>query len=317
MTKTQKKIIWTVTGIVLAALALFLAAGLYFFNVAEVPGKKTFVSNGTVRLKKSTPLYAEKKWYRDVKKQHWTMMSANNKYRLAAYYLPAKKSKKTIIVLHGFMSNKENMGAYAQLFHSLGYNVLLPDAEAHGQSQGKYVGYGWLEKTDVRKWSQQVIKQTGQRSEIAIMGVSMGGATTMMTSGLKLPKQVKCFIEDCGYTNAKNEIEHEAQALYGMPAFPRFPLVEVLSLVSRVKAGYFLGDASSLKQLHKNKKPMLFIHGSKDKFVPTEMVYKNYRATSGPKQLLVVKGATHAESIEHNHRLYKKTVVKFLRKYLK
>lgn len=169
----------------------------------------------------------------------------------------------------------------------------------------------------MRKWSQQVIKQTGQRSEIAIMGVSMGGATTMMTSGLKLPKQVKCFIEDCGYTNAKNEIEHEAQALYGMPAFPRFPLVEVLSLVSRVKAGYFLGDASSLKQLHKNKKPMLFIHGSKDKFVPTEMVYKNYRATSGPKQLLVVKGATHAESIEHNHRLYKKTVVKFLRKYLK
>lgn len=119
MTKTHKKIIWTVTGIVLAALALFLAAGLYFFNVAEVPGKKTFVSNGTVRLKKSTPLYAEKKWYRDVKKQHWTMMSANNKYRLAAYYLPTKKSKKTVIVLHGFMSNKENMGAYAQLWATM------------------------------------------------------------------------------------------------------------------------------------------------------------------------------------------------------
>lgn len=67
-----------------------------------------------------------------------------------------------------------------------------------------------------------MVKKDGPQSKIVIFGVSMGGATTMMTSGLKMPKQVKAYVEDCGYTNVKDEIEHEAQALYHFPAFPRF-----------------------------------------------------------------------------------------------
>ncbi|WP_296225906.1 alpha/beta hydrolase [uncultured Lactobacillus sp.] len=307
-----------ILGGLLAVLAMALAgAGYYFFNIAVVPGKKSFVTNGTVKLTKSTPQYKQKLWYKQVTKQHWQLRSAKNNYLLQANYIPAKNSAKTVIILHGYMSNKENMGAYAQLFHSLGYNTLLPDAEAHGQSQGKYVGYGWLEKNDVKKWAEQVIKKNGQKSKIVIFGVSMGGATTMMTSGLKLPKQVKCFIEDCGYTNAKNEIEHEAKVLYNMPAFPRFPLVEILSGITKLKASYFLAQVSSLAQLKKNTRPMLFIHGSKDTFVPTEMVYKNYRASRGPKQLLIVRGAQHAKSYEHNPALYARTVKQFLAKYVK
>lgn len=314
---SKKRVIKWVTGIAVFLVLVFIGAGCYFFNMAIVPGQKSFVSNGTVAIKKSDPLYKEKMWYKRVKKQTWTETSVKNNYRLVANYLPAKKTKKTVIILHGYMSNKENMGAYAQLFHSLGYNVLLPDAEGHGQSQGKYVGYGWLEKADVKKWAQQVVRKNGKSSQIVIFGVSMGGATTMMTAGLKLPSQVKAFIEDCGYTSAKNEIEHEAKVLYNMPAFPRFPLVEILSGITKLKAGYFLGEASSRSQLKKNTKPMLFIHGSKDTFVPTSMVYKNYRATNGPKQLLIIKGAVHAKSIEKNHQLYSKTVRKFLAKYVK
>ena len=118
---------------ILAALILVLAgAGYYFFNMAVVPGKKSFVTNGTVKLTKSTPQYKQKLWYKQVKKQPWQLRSAKNNYLLRANYIPAKNSAKTVIILHGYMSNKENMGAYAQLFHSLGYNTLLPDAEAHG-----------------------------------------------------------------------------------------------------------------------------------------------------------------------------------------
>lgn len=313
----RKKLEKWIIGIIIALCIILIAAGAYFFNMAVVRGQKSFVTNGTVKIKKSDPLYKEKMWYKNAKKQTWYMKSANGKYRLVANYIPNKKSRKTAVVLHGYMSNKENMGAYAQMFHQLGYNVLTPDAEAHGKSQGKYVGYGWLEKTDVRKWINKVIKKNGKDSKVVVFGVSMGGATTMMTSGLKLPKQVKAFVEDCGYTSAKNEIEHEAKSLYNMPAIPRFPLVEILSGITRLKAGYFLGDASSVNQLRKNTHPMLFIHGTSDTFVPTEMVYKNYKATKGPKKLLLVKGAKHAKSIETDHKLYYKTVKNFLNKYVR
>ena len=32
-----------------------------------------------------------------------------------------------------------------------GYNVLIPDARAHGKSQGKYIGYGWPEEDTMFK----------------------------------------------------------------------------------------------------------------------------------------------------------------------
>ena len=101
-----------------------------------------------------------------------------------------------------------------------------------------------------------------------------------------------------------------------MPAFPRFPLVEILSGYTKLKAGYFLNDADSLKQLKQNHKPMLFIHGEKDTFVPTKMVYANYHASSGPKELWLVPGASHAKSFATHPYEYQQKIEKFLNKYV-
>lgn len=297
-------------------VALF-AAGSYFFNVAMVPSQKSFINNSD-RISKSDPLYQQKMWFKHAKKQQWTIKSASGNYRLVADYLPAAKpTTKNVIILHGFMGKKERMGEYATMFHRLGYNVLMPDARAHGQSQGKYIGYGWPERYDVRKWANKLIAQNGRKSQIVIFGVSMGGATTMMTSGIKLPHQVKAFVEDCGYTSLDAELNYEAGNLYHMPKWLRGPLIATLSGINRVRNGFFTGQASSLAMLQKNHRPMLFIHGSNDHFVPTEMVYQNYRASQGPKKLWVVKGASHAASYAKQPREYPQQIAKFLNQYVK
>lgn len=317
MRKNKHKKIWLSLVAIIAFLTVsFVGAGYYFFNVAVVPGQKSFLSKSSGKLTKKDPLYQEKKWYQAAKKVKWYEQSADGKYRLDANYIANKHSDKTVILLHGYMNNKDKMGEYAALFHKLGYNTLQPDARAHGQSQGKYIGYGWIEKADVKKWTKQVLAKT-KTKKIVIFGVSMGAATAMMTSGEKLPSQVKAIIEDCGYTSVKDEIEHEAQDLYHMPVFPRFPLVEILSGINKLKVGYFLGDGSSVKQLAKNHRPILFIHGAKDTFVPTSMVYQNYRATNAPKELWVVPGAKHAKSFATHPKLYAKHVKAFLEKYVK
>ena len=117
------------------------------------------------------------------------------------------------------------------------------------------------------------LAKKGNNQKIVIFGVSMGGATTMMTSGIKMPKQVKAYVEDCGYTDVKSEFLHEAKDLYSMPGPVATSAVTLLSGVSKSNLGFYLGDASAIKQLKKNKLPMLFIHGGKDNFVPTKMVY--------------------------------------------
>ena len=57
--------------------------------------------------------------------------------------------------------------------------------------------------------------------------------------------------------------------------------------------------------------------GQKILFVPTEMVYKNYRASRGPKQLWVVPGASHAKSFATHPHEYKAKIKAFLNKYIK
>ena len=311
----HKKIWFSLLILILLVCMLFVGAGFYFFNLACVPGHKSFINNSTY-VKKSDPLYTQKMWYKKQKKQKWYMTSATDNYRLDANYIPDQRSNKTVIILHGYMNNKDKMGAYAALFHRLGYNVLMPDARAQGQSQGKYIGYGWPERCDVKKWTNKLLTKEGRNQKVVLFGVSMGAATAMMTSGLNLPKQVKAIIEDCGYTDVKDEIEHEAKVLYHMPAFPRFPLVEILSGINRIKVGYYLKDGSSVNQLRKNHRPMLFIHGGRDKFVPTRMVYTNYEATKGKKELWIAKKAPHAASYANYPQAYTKHVRNFLNKYV-
>jgi Hydrolases of the alpha/beta superfamily len=105
--------------------------------------------------------------------------------------------------------------------------------------------------------------------------------------------------------------------LYHLPWLVRKPLEGSLSIINRIANGFYLHDASSTAMLKQNHRPMLFIHGADDDFVPTRMVYQNYQATRGPKQLWVVKGAAHAKSFATHPKSYQKHVQKFLDQYVK
>lgn len=316
--KYKQRHLWRwLAAIIGVLLIIWIAAGVYFFKVGMVPGHKSFISSNHQTLRRSDSLYQQKKWFHDAKKQRWVMKSASKNYRLVADYIPAAQpSKKSVLICHGFMNNKETMGAYAAMFHQMGYNVLLPDARAHGESEGRYIGYGWPERYDERKWINRLIQKNGQESQIVMFGVSMGGATTMMTSGIKLPHQVKAFVEDCGYTSLAAELDHEAQQLYHLPPVIAKPAEASLSIINRIANGFYTSEASSVASLHHNKRPMLFIHGAKDTFGPTEMVYTNYRATQGPKELWVVPNAAHAKSFQTTPRQYQRHVEQFLSRYV-
>nr|WP_239064532.1 alpha/beta hydrolase [Levilactobacillus sp. 244-2] len=306
---------WLIALVVLVVLVCggLVGASLYFYNMTVASGKKAFVATST-KLKRTDPMYDAKKWYQTVPKQRWTEKAAGANLNLVADYVPAAKTtKKTVVLVHGFGSDKEAMGGYVAMFHKLGYNTLIPDTRGQGQSQGKVISYGYYESKDYLKWVNQVIAKQGQQSQVVLFGVSMGGATTMMTSGLKTPSQLKAYIEDCGYTDAQAEITYQAKQMYNIPYWP---LVPMTSTVARLKAGFHFRDANALAAVKRNHKPMLFIHGGADTFVPTRMVYQVYRADAGPKELLVVPGAKHAAALSHAPALYTKTVKAYLAKYI-
>ncbi|MEG0372465.1 MAG: alpha/beta hydrolase [Enterococcus sp.] len=305
----KTKIILGIVGLLIIAL---IAAGNYFYSYAVVPTEKDFMSETSE--KKSAELIAAENWFNNKNNRSEWQLQSKDGLKLSAYYLPAQKDQhKTVIIAHGYMGQASDMPQYAKIYHDLGYNVLMPDARGHGKSKGDYIGFGWPERKDYLQWIDRIVKDDSQ-SEIVLHGVSMGAATVMMTSGEKLPENVKAFIEDCGYSSAKDELSYQLKDMFNLPAFP---LIPVTSLITKIRAGYFFGEANAVKQLHNNTKPMLFIHGDKDDFVPFSMLDKVYEATNGPKEKYVVHGAKHAEALSTDPAMYQEKVTGFLETYVK
>ena len=190
-----------------------------------------------------------------------------------------------------------------------GYNVLLPDLRAHGKSEGKYIGMGWLDRLDLIKWINYLIEKYGH-IKIILYGISMGAATVMMASGENLPSNVRVVIEDCGYTSVWDEFADKLKTIFHIP---KFPAMYNANFITKIRAGYSLKKASCIKQIKKSKIPTLFIHGDKDKFVPFYMLDQLYSVASCKKEKLVIKKCRTCRSTGHRTTKYWSTVRKFIK----
>lgn len=300
-------------GVLLLVVIGLGFAGNYFYNYAVVPSEKDFLEGDTPGTDESSSKDSNEAWFKDPDNRDMYVLTSEDGLTLSAIYLPAETpAGKTAIIAHGYMGNAETMADYAKIYHDLGYNVLVPDARGHGESEGDYIGFGWPERKDYLQWINQIIDKNGPEETITLYGISMGAATVMMTSGEELPDNVTSIIEDCGYTSVNAELGYQLDQLFDLPAFP---LMNVTSLVTKMRAGYWFGEADAVKQLEKNTLPMFFIHGDADTFVPYEMLDTLYQATNGPKEKWVVAGAEHAKSYKMDPEAYKEKIAAFLAKY--
>ena len=296
--------------ILMALVALILLASLVIFLIIEGNWH-----NPIPQYSENHPLWQDGlAMMSKIEETEWEMTTRDG-LRLKAWYAPAERpTDKTVIVANGYHSIRDRFPGYCYLFHKLGYNVLIPAYRASAESQGRFIGFGWKDRDDYKRWMHAVIERN-PLAKICMAGISMGAATTMMTAGEPdLPDNIKCFIEDCGYDSVFNGVAYVAKFNFHLP---KFPFIYLLSFWSKILAGYGYKTASSVKQLAKNRRPMLFIHGADDTYVPTFMIHKNFAATQGPKEMLIVEGAKHAASYETNPELYGQTVKAFLDKYFK
>jgi len=309
----KSKALWTAFGVAAVPAAAVVAGSFYFYRMAVARAPKKFL-DGDPGLQPNPDVQTEttssRDWWNGQSFEHRQLLSGDG-LKLHAYYLPAKKATaRTAILAHGYSGDASIMSGVAKFYHEdLDMNILVPDARGHGRSEGAYIGYGWHERVDYLGWIRQMIAQDGPQAQIVLHGISMGGATVMMTSGEDLPPHVKAIVEDCGYTSVRAELEHQMKRMYKLPAFPMLPATEALT---KIRAGYSFTEASALNQVRRCRTPMLFIHGSNDVFVPTSMVHELYEACPAEKDLLIVDGAGHGDSFLIDKAAYTAKVKEFL-----
>lgn len=258
-----------------------------------------------------------KSWVRSLAKYHElkdTTIYAADSTLLHAVYIRAKQpTRNTAVIIHGHKSNAVGMLHIAYLYnHDMGFNVLLPDLRGHGESGGTHIQMGWNDRKDVLQWMDVANVMFGGDTRMVVHGISMGAATAMMVSGENQPSFVKAYVEDCGYTSVWDEICYVAKRDYGISDMP---FVSLASLICQWKYGWNFKEASCVNRLRHADKPMLFIHGTADSYVPAEMVYTLYQAKPRNKHIWTVPGVIHARSYHDCREEYTRRVCAFVNMY--
>lgn len=231
-------------------------------------------------------------------------------------------SDKTVLIHNGYRAESDLMLMHAKLYSDLGYNVLLPDTRSHNKSEGEYITFGLYEKEDLNRWLDQELQQRPQQ-QLVVTGVSMGGATTMLSQ--ETPHaNVVAYIEDCGYSSSEQQFLDTLSLI--TQYFKYIPLIKeydtpakkakMINQLNETKTKPILGmdlfQVAPINSVDKSSVPKLFIHGSDDWFIPPVAMSLLYYKAIGYKEQLLVPGAQHGDSILVNEQLYTETVRAFL-----
>ena len=231
---------------------------------------------------------------------------------IARVVTPEKSNGRLILACHGVRS--WGIGEFcliSEYLYKNGYTFILPDHRGCGDSGGKFMGYGTHESKDSYLWIDYA-KQHFPDLDIFLMGVSMGGATVLMMSKTADDEAIKGIIADCAYTSAWDEFSYQLKTSFHLPAFP---IVHICNLYSRIFAGYSFKEASPIEAVKQAKKPVLFIHGGNDDFVPTFMEKQLYDACCAEKEMVTVENAVHARSYYADSKTYEAAIESFMDKY--
>ena len=204
-----------------------------------------------------------------------------------------RESGKVLLYLHG---NGLNVGAnveHANRFHRLGLSVFLIDYRGYGKSQGDFPSESRVYEDAQLAWDY-LVKQRGIKpSQIYIYGHSLGGAIAIDLA-VRHPEAAGLIVEG-SFTSARAMVDFQA-GVYRV-----FPID--LLLTQRF---------DSIAKVDRLQMPVLFIHGSADTVVPTQMSKKLFDAAPEPKQFYIVPDGGHNNSAQIGGAEYLLRVRQFL-----
>lgn len=226
--------------------------------------------------------------------------------RLRGWYYPlGGEGKRIAFLIHGYRSeHAEAAGFYLDYYASRGIDLFCCDNTAHGESEGRLIGFDAYECEDCLAWVDALIERFGPEAQLILHGFSMGAATVLKMSG-RCPEQVRFLVEDSGFISA----EEQLRGSFG-------PLYPAMRGLNRLIAGYDLRETDVRPALKASSKPILFVHGREDHNVEFSHGQRLYDFYQGPKDCLFVDNARHVESMYRDPAGYVEKLDRMLEAYM-
>ena len=139
----------------------------------EVDMERTIKMAGT-DWSQYTQILTERKTYMMAQTHEDVHITSFDGLKLHATYFPAVKEtdrKRVVICFHGYTSKGlADFTGLTDYYFRRGYAMLHPDARAHGESEGTYIGFGCLDRRDALRWIRWVTERCNGRGDCAYGG---------------------------------------------------------------------------------------------------------------------------------------------------
>ena len=225
--------------------------------------------------------------------------------QLSGWLLEAKQGKGGILLLHGVRSNRLQMLKRAKFLQKAGYDVLLFDFQAHGESTGEQITFGHLESLDAES-AYDYLQDRLCNPTIGIIGVSLGGASALLG---EVKSKAKVMILESVYPSIEEAIENRLTMRLGVVSFYFSPL---LTLQLKPRLGVGVEGLKPIEQMKEIKGAVLVISGEKDKHTMVSETKKMFALAPEPKELWIVKEKGHVDFSKALGELYEERVLDFL-----
>ena len=215
-----------------------------------------------------------------------------------------------VLLVHSIRSNRVEMLSRAKFLNEQGYTVLLIDLQAHGETPGDRITFGFRESDDVEA-AVAYLRNTFPGEQIAAIGVSLGAAAIVLA---KNPLRLDAVVLESLHPTIKEAVENRLILHLGQigPVFSPL-LLSQLSFRLNVSPD----ELNPISRIGDLNAPLLLISGTDDRHTTVAEAERLFDAARQPKEIWIVPGGGHFNMHAYAGKEYESRISDFLHWYLR
>jgi pimeloyl-ACP methyl ester carboxylesterase len=244
---------------------------------------------------------------------------------------PAVTRRGLVVFAHEFCADMYSCARYCRPLQQTGYDILTFDFRGHGQSEcgADYSPRQWVTDRDLddmrgaAAFAEHWLAEQGYPVEFGLFGISRGACACILAAAENLrivtlvadgafstDTTIEYFMKRWAYIFAKVRFVYENHP----PVFWRFLRWSMFHFARREFNCRFPSVRKAIQRM--TPRPMLFIHGEKDSYLPVEQSRRLYALAGQPKSLWIAPGARHNQAVVHHPDFYTRLTTSFFDRYL-
>lgn len=260
---------------------------------------------------------------------------SNKKLERNGVLVRYKNAKATVLICHGFMCDKFDVGFLRDLLPRGEYNFMTFDFRAHGENtKGQCCTLGRDEAYDVIAAGKFLRNHPALKDKPLFVYAFSMGAVASIEAQSKVNTLFDAMVLDCPFDSAENIIHHGLRnlkvSLFGyefeipgrtlLEKYAFHPYVQALiklalKTVDHIDSRYVKAQMYPIRPAESVKSidvPCFFITCKNDEKIPAAATKKVYEGAAGYKTMWITNGRRHYDSYFYNPEEYSDKVRTFV-----